>query len=263
MIITTRAVLQGKKNDKDWPSFYTVNFLEPGMVNYADVGAGMNYLGKEAILGMLQSFVGKPVIDEMHVDVTPETFKQHAVGYITRVWFDHEKNWAMCDFILTDDKAKANVAKGYSVSCAYDQCITGPGGERNAVKFHEEILGGMGNHLALVTSPRYESCVIQPCMMLVNSKKATIQRNDITVKVTNATKGSTEVQEKAEEREMERICDSCEYLVQGVCQVAGPAGEITQRYADLRLHGEAKDCSAYDKAEGRRENFVVVKTVNS
>lgn len=306
MIITTRAVPQGRNNDKDWPAFYECNFLEPGMVNYADAGAGLAYLSKESILKMLPTFMGKPVIDEQHIDVSPGTYKKHAVGYITKVWFDDVANWAKCQFILTDDKAKANVAMGYSVSCAYDNVVTGPGGERNAVRYDEEILDGFGNHLALVTQPRYESCKIQPCMMLINSKRASIKegegkQNTVTVKVANEkkkytvtrkfTSGTLDGLEHTEETDTEfkegqavknpiggspyiitkvvknaipRICDSCDYLVQGKCEVAGPGGKISQRYADARVLGQIQECSAYEEAGERRikENLVTVKTVN-
>lgn len=252
-----------KQNAKGYPEFYTCNFLTPGLVSYEDVGAGIAWLSKETIINMLPSFQGKPVVID-HIDVTEKSYTDHAVGYITRVWFDDMQGWAMCNFILIDDKAKDKISKGYSVSCAYDQVVTDPtGGEKNAIHYHEEIMSGVGNHLALVTSPRYEEAKITPlnCMMLVNSKRAAIQKEESSVTVTNATKGSTETQPMVEVN-VTRICNDCEYLVQGMCQVAGPGGEITQRYADLRLHGEAEDCSAYDKAEGRRENFVVVKTVN-
>lgn len=174
MFVTTRLVKQKKSNAKDWPAEYTCNFLTPGLVSYQDVGAGIANLPKETILKMLQSFVGKPVVID-HIDVSPKTFEDHAVGYITRVWYDDYANWAMCSFLLTDDKAKEAVAKGYSVSCAYDGVVTGPGGEKNAIKYDETILDGVGNHLALVTSPRYEEAKIQPCLMLVNSKKGIIK----------------------------------------------------------------------------------------
>lgn len=162
------------QNAKGWPDFYSCNFLEPGLVSYQDVDAGIAMLRKETILKMLESFKGKPVIDKRHKDVTPENYDKYAVGYITRVWYDDWANWAYCEFILTDEEAKKSIADGYSVSCAYDQIVTGPGGEWHAIKYDEEILGGVGNHLALVDSPRYEGCKISECLMLVNSKQAKI-----------------------------------------------------------------------------------------
>lgn len=241
MIITTKAVTQKKTNEKDWPAEYSCNFLEPGLVSYEDVGAGIAFLPKETILKMLQSFVGKPVVID-HVDVTPKDFKDHAVGYITKVWYDDYANWAKCSFLLTDDKAKEKVARGYSVSCAYDQVVTGPGGEKNAIHFHETILDGVGNHLALVTSPRYEEAKIHPTMMLVNSKRATITReNTVVVKVAKQNTVTVKVVKNAG-----RICDTCEYLKNNMC-AAVKEGKISQAYADKRLDGTEPKCSAYEK----------------
>lgn len=269
MIVVLKPIKQNKKNAKKWPEFYCCNFLTPGLVSYADVGAGVAWLSKETILKMLPSFQGKPVILS-HIDVTPKDFDNHAVGYITRVWFDDYTNWACCHFILTDDKAKEAIAKGYSVSCAYDQCVTDPaGGEKNAVPYDEEILSGCGNHLALVTNPRYEEARVTPldCMMLVNSKKAIIKEGEgrrNTVILKNATKAPNHPQEKAVVKPIHRICDSCEYLCSNHCDVAGKGGEITLEYAGKRLLGLAQDCSAYEKKEGgMKENKVTVCMVRN
>lgn len=175
--VKTTPIKIAKKNEKDWPSEYTCNFLEAGLVSYEDAGAGIAMLRKETILKMLPTFVGKPVVVN-HIDVTPRDFKNHAVGYITKTWFDDYSGWAMCSFILTDDAAKEKVARGYSVSCAYDVLSTGKGGDYHAIRYDEEITGGSGTHLALVTSPRYEDAKIQPCMMLVNSKKAVMKEGE-------------------------------------------------------------------------------------
>ena len=174
--IKSKAIKQ-KSNAKDWASEYSCNFLEPGIVSYLDVGCGIAMLRKETILKLLPTYVGKPVIID-HKDVTPKDFVEHAVGYITRVWYDDVMNWACCSFILIDDKAKEKVSGGYSVSCAYDVHQTGSGGEWHAIKYDEEILDGVGTHLALVLSPRYEEAKIKECMMLVNSKKAIIKEGE-------------------------------------------------------------------------------------
>lgn len=260
MIITTKAIKQNDKTRKNaWPEFYTCNFLEPGLVDYSDAGAGMAMLTKETILKMLPTFMGKPVIDKRHKDVTEDDYEKHAVGYITKVWYDDYANWAYCQFMIKDDEARRSIAEGYSVSCAYDNVVCGKGGEWHAIKYDEEILDGVGNHLALVTSPRYEECKISPCMMLVNSKKATIKegqgrKNTVTVRVCK--------------NNVTRICDTCEYLERDLCSVAGPGGKITQRYANERINGHEMECSAYEKKKKenvseRRKNFVTVKVAKS
>lgn len=146
-----------KSNALDWPKEYVCNFLEPGLVSYEDVGAGIAMLPSETIDGMLQSFVGKPVIID-HADVTPENMAEFKHGTVTRVWRDG--NWAWCAFILDTDESKKKVEKGYSVSCAFDVLEVGPGGEHHAIKFDERIQRGSFTHLALVTNPRYEGCRI-------------------------------------------------------------------------------------------------------
>ena len=220
MIITTKNIKQ-VTNAKEWPEFYTCNFLEPGLVSYEDAGAGIAMLRKETILKMLPTFMGKPVVIN-HTDVSPKDFENHAVGYITKVWYDDFANWAYCQFILTDDKAKDKVATGYSVSCAYDNVVTGPGGEKNAIKYDEEIIDGVGNHLALVTSPRYEECKIQPCAMLVNSKKAVMKEGE----------GKKNIDRKTEGRPEE--CPSCKKDV--IFTPSGQCPECKSYFEDKKIN---------------------------
>lgn len=254
MIVTTKPIKQNKKtNAKDWPCEFTCNVLEPGLVSYEDSDQGIANLPKETILKILPSFVGKPVIARRHIDVSPKDFEDVAVGYITRTWFDDYANWAYFTFLLIDDKAKEDVANGYSVSCAYDNIVTGPGGEWHAIKFDETILDGVGNHLALVTSPRYEKCKIMPCTMLVNSKKAVIKEGE-------GRKNNSAIV-KVAKNDVTRICDICEYLERGMCSVAGPGGKITQRYANERINGHEKECSAYEKKKKENEGRKNIATV--
>lgn len=264
MLIRLKPIKQIYKNAKDWPSEYVVNFIESGLVDYSDVGAAMAMLKKETIIKMLPTFVGKPVVID-HIDVSPKDFMRHAVGFVTRCWWDDMSGWAYCSFILTDDKAKEKVANGYSVSCAYDNVQTGKGGSWHAIDYQEEITDGVFNHLALVTNPRYEDCQIQPTMMLINSKKAVIKegegkRNIVTFK--NATKAPSHPQEKVVFKPMHRICDSCEYLCSDHCDVAGKGGKITLEYAGKRLLGLAEDCSAYEEKSKEGRMNVKIKIAN-
>ena len=109
-----------------------------------------------------------------HDDINPKDFKKKAVGYVTAAQFNPVTGWFDCTFLLTDDKAKEKVERdGYSVSCSFHVKDTGPGGEWHAIKYDEEIADGEFEHLALVTTPRYEDCRI-----VVNSKKAVIKDNE-------------------------------------------------------------------------------------
>lgn len=148
-----------KENAQDWPKEYSCNFLEAGVVSYTDVGQGVAYLTKETIQKMCGSFIGKPVLID-HYDVTPKTFDRKAVGYVTSVWFNEADGWFWCKFLVTDDKAKELISKGYSVSCAFDVLATGAGGEWHNIKYDEELTDCSFTHLALVASPRYEQCKI-------------------------------------------------------------------------------------------------------
>lgn len=170
-------------NEKDWPSEYVCKFLEPGVVSYEDVNAGINLLRKEAILKMLPSFKGKPVINN-HRDISPENFKEHAVGYVVDAWWDDAAGWAFARMLITDDEAKELIQKGYSVSCAFKvKAPMGPGGEWHAVPYNEEILDGEFEHMAIVLTPRYEDAeILDPASgpspaLMVNSKKAVLKPN--------------------------------------------------------------------------------------
>jgi hypothetical protein len=166
-IIKSKQVPQ-RNNEQGWPKSYKCNFLEPGAVSYEDVGQGMAFLKKETMDTWIQSFKGKPVIIE-HQDIDPKNFKSKAVGYITQVWYEPADGWYWLEFLITDDEGHEAIKDGYSVSCSFDVLETLPGSEWHAIKYDEEITKGDGQHLALVTSPRYEDCRI-----VVNSKKARI-----------------------------------------------------------------------------------------
>lgn len=154
-----QAQVKVKTNAKDWPKEYTCNYIEPGIVSYEDMNAGIAMLRAETIAKYMRTFIGKPVIIE-HKKLTPANFEKHSVGYVTEVYQDEYSGWFYCKFLLTNDEAKDKVAQGYSVSCGYKVLATKPGGEWHAIKYDEEITELEFNHLALVINPRYEDCRI-------------------------------------------------------------------------------------------------------
>jgi hypothetical protein len=174
-LIRSKEVPQRKNNEAGWPKTYKCNFLEAGFVSYEDIGQGTCILKKETMDTWIQTFVGKPVIID-HQDIDPANFKRVAVGYITRIWFDPVDAWYWCEFLITDDEGHKAIQDGYSVSCSFDVIDTAPGGEYHAQKYDEEIIRGEGQHLALVTSPRYEDCriVANAKNRLFNSKDAKV-----------------------------------------------------------------------------------------
>lgn len=183
--------LYGKEHP--WPKKYTCSFIEPGLVHYQDLGpckkcgnamscsngsegpgsgcepTGEHVLVKqEALAKMAQSFVGKPVIDKMHKDVTPDTVAEgEADGIVTRVWLDDKTGWWMCEFLVWNPEAQLHCeSSAYSVSCAYEPtAVNQDGGEYHNIPYAEEIEDGSYTHLAIVTNPRYEGARI-----FVNSK---------------------------------------------------------------------------------------------
>lgn len=172
-----------------WPKKYSCSFIEPGVVFYQDLGgckvcgnamacgnagdecqaAGATVLVKQdALAKMAQSFVGKPVIDMIHKDVTPSTVADgEADGIVTRVWLDDKSGWWMAEFLVWNPEAQGHCeSPAYSVSCAYEPTdVDSAGGEYHNIPYTEDILNGEYTHLALVTNPRYEGARI-----FVNSK---------------------------------------------------------------------------------------------
>lgn len=172
-----------------WPKQYRCSFIEPGVVFYQDLGIcsvcgdqracgnagdacqteGETVLVKQdALAKMAQSFVGKPVIDVIHKDVSADTVANgEADGIVTRVWLDDKSGWWMCDFLVWSPEAQKHCESNtYSVSCAYEPTdVDEVGGEYHNIPYAEEIVNGEYTHLAIVTSPRYEGARI-----FVNSK---------------------------------------------------------------------------------------------
>lgn len=149
-------------NSKRWPQIVKARFIEPGLVNYDDLGLGMVLVRRPFIDKIRQSFVGKPVIDEQHKDAKPENFKDIADGAVIRVWNDPADGWDWCEFLVWDDEAYRHCKDPqYFVSCAYDPTqMDRNGGKHNNVEYDGEFLDGSYTHLAIVKDPRYEGARI-------------------------------------------------------------------------------------------------------
>lgn len=175
MIVTDihsfRIVSDVRQNAKTWANRFDAKMLLAGLVSYEDCGCGKALLSHDTIKTHCESFVGRPLIltDRLnHKKVTPDTMEREASGYIERVYFDDSDGWWHCAGIVFNDKAKDAINKVGLVSCAYEVLKTGEGGERNAIKYDEEILSFSGQHLAIVSNPRYEGATIR-----LNSKQPT------------------------------------------------------------------------------------------
>lgn len=154
------------KNESQWPKTYTCKFLEQGLVDYADMNLGRLLLRKETIDNMIPSFIDKPVVIK-HKEVSPDNFQDIAVGYIKNIYFNSTDGWYYADCLITHDEGHQLINDGCGTSCAYkvNQIISG--GKYHNIDYKGEIVAGVGEHLALVSNPRYEEC-----MMMVNDKPA-------------------------------------------------------------------------------------------
>lgn len=181
------SLYEDPNKEMPWPKSYKCNFIEPGPVHYQDLGP-CKVCGDQRVCGndgdecdtegetilvtdealdrMAPTFVGKPVIDREHKEVSPDTIvKGDAEGIVTRVY--KEGGWNWCDFLVWDPKTQEHCDKGlFSVSCAYEPTeVDDVEGEYHNIPYASTIKNGFYTHLAIVQSPRYEGARI-----LVNSK---------------------------------------------------------------------------------------------
>jgi hypothetical protein len=147
-----------KKNA--WPKLYSCRFIEPGLVHYQDYG--MVLVQKPVLDKMMNSFVGKPVVNVVHKDVTPDHFREEADGVITKVWYNDSDGWYWADFLVWDKATMHNCeSNAYSVSCAYAVNKTNEkAGEYHNIPYAQEVLDGEYTHMAVVANPRYEGARI-------------------------------------------------------------------------------------------------------
>lgn len=146
------------QNEKQWPQVYTKKFLEQGLVDYSDSDYGTLLLSKETIDALIPSFISKPVIIK-HFEVTPENFLDYAVGNITNIYFNPTDGWYYVDFVITHDEGHKKMQDGWGVSCYYTANKKFSEGKYHNIPYDGEIVGGSGEHLALVPNPRYEECL--------------------------------------------------------------------------------------------------------
>lgn len=160
-LMPTQFAIDARTNSDDlnnvgsWPLSMKCSFIEPGVVNYADVG--MVFVGKEVLDKMANSMIGRPVINEEHRDVSAEDFKNGtAQGIVNSVWFDSKDAMFHAAYQVWDQPTLKNIKGGYKVSCAYKVTRWGSGGIHNNVPYEREVLDGEYTHLAIVANPRYE-----------------------------------------------------------------------------------------------------------
>ena len=147
-----------------WPKPVTIKFITPGMVRYEDLGNNGEcdvLVRKAALDKMLNSLVGKPVVNENHRKVAPGDYNLgNADGIVSKVWYNATDAYYYCDVLVWDPETQRNMQNGYSASCAYTVKDWGEGGTHNNVPYDREVKDGEYTHMAIVASPRYEEAFI-------------------------------------------------------------------------------------------------------
>ena len=140
---------------------FTCKVMQPGLISYNDSGNGVLLVTKEAIDRMSPGFVGKPVIDERHMDgLESKDFGRVADGVITNTFWNDE-GWMCYDVLIWNPKTKEHMRSGdYGVSNAYRIKEFKGGGVHNAIPYDQEVVDGEPTHLAIVKSPRYNGAAI-------------------------------------------------------------------------------------------------------
>lgn len=158
-----------------WPKRYRAHFIYPGLISYEDSGNGVVYVGDNALKKMASSFVGKPVVNEEHHDLTPEQayklsnqeLESLADGVVYDIGiedgsFDPEMvGWHYSDIVVWNEETKANIdKKGYNISCSYEVLDSAQGDIVNNISYDAEVTDGEYTHLAIVANPRYNKAKI-------------------------------------------------------------------------------------------------------
>lgn len=165
--------------NSNWPKRYRSEFIEPGICSYADIGAGIIFIGTDTLDKMNPTFIGKPVVNEIHQDMTAsEAFKlsnEDLESMADGVVYEAGKlsnGWYYCDMIIWDEETQKNIDNGYSVSCAYIVDEVGPGGKYHEIPYDEEVLNGTYTHNCITNSPRYEGAKVYELSSDYQNKRA-------------------------------------------------------------------------------------------
>lgn len=155
-------------NNEKWPKRYRAEHIEPGIISYEDVDQGKVFVSNEALNRMNDSYIGRPVVNFLHEDLTPEqAFKlndndleSQADGVVYDVG-KMDNGWYYCDMMIWDEETQKNIEdRDFSISCAYTVDEVGPSGQYHGIDYDEEVTEGTYTHMAVVDNPRYERAKI-------------------------------------------------------------------------------------------------------
>jgi hypothetical protein len=151
------------KNSAQMPRIYFGLHMVEGVAEYRepDQEPYRILVGESAIKNMDPSFQGKPVYVEHVEEVNLKTLQEDADGYVIRSFFNPAdgKHWA--EFIVVSDRGHQAISGGMRLSNAYIPSGTyKAGGQWHGVDYEKEITDGEYEHLAIVSSPRYDESII-------------------------------------------------------------------------------------------------------
>lgn len=238
---------------------YRAPFIEPGIISYEDLEAGTVLVRRGALDRMRETFIGMPVVNEDHIDLTPEQAYKvdpesdpQAVGIVVAVGTD-EYGWDYADLIIWDRATQENIDKnGYSVSCAYmPEKVDSSGGVWHNIPYDEEVIDGSYQHMAIVDTPRYEGARIYP-----NSKE---RKRHMKFKLSKKDKQKKNAVPPPEEKEPEEELES----ESAVIEVDGemiPVAEAIAAYQKIK-ENEVVPLSPEDTVEIDGEQVTVAELV--
>ena len=148
---------------------FRCNFIEPGLVSYADQGGDVELLRQETIERALRTALGNPLTIG-HVRTNKIVTNAH--GRIENVGRDAETGWFFADGSVETDSARNHIRNNCKPSCGYRVKAFGPGGVWHNMPYAREITEIEFHHLAIVENPRYEGAKFR-----LNSKTQPAMKN--------------------------------------------------------------------------------------
>lgn len=140
---------------------FRCDFIEPGLVNYGDVGGETELLRRETIQAALDSALGNPLtIGHVPARMNAVELQRLSKGRIDKVGFDAASGWFFCEGEC-DEKGRDMIRNNSKPSCGYVVLGFGPGGVWHNIPYAREITKIRFHHLALVDRPRYEDASIR------------------------------------------------------------------------------------------------------
>jgi hypothetical protein len=178
--IICKKYINKSEEEDNWPKRYRAEFIWEGTMDYNDLDMGTIFVGEQALDKMNPTFISKPVINEVHQDLTPEqAYKlnnEQAEAIADGIVYEVGKlanGRYYADMIIWEQETQENIDNNdYKVSCAYISQKAAPGGKHNGESYDEEVLDGVYTHMAIVNNPRYEEVTIYELpVQYMNSKK--------------------------------------------------------------------------------------------